>query len=172
MVQQTKWVERSFNFDFPAGMFSVIVERLNGTPARMEEKIKNIPYMILELPYNNGWSIQEHAGHLIDLEALHSKRLEEFEAGATTLSPAEMSNQKTYEANYNNRSISDIMKEFRRVRKEFVQRIATYDEAMATRTAVHPRLQKPMRLVDMLYFVAEHDDHHLTIISRAHQELG
>jgi hypothetical protein len=28
-------------------------------------------------------------------------------------------------------------------------------------SAVHPRLQQPMRLVDMLYFVAEHDDHHL-----------
>ena len=28
-------------------------------------------------------------------------------------------------------------------------------------SAIHPRLQQPMRLVDMLYFTAEHDDHHL-----------
>jgi hypothetical protein len=32
------------------------------------------------------------------------------------------------------------------------------------RTAVHPRLQMPMRLVDWAYFVAEHDDHHLARI--------
>jgi uncharacterized damage-inducible protein DinB len=28
------------------------------------------------------------------------------------------------------------------------------------RSALHPRLQVPMRLVDHLFFVAEHDDHH------------
>jgi hypothetical protein len=30
---------------------------------------------------------------------------------------------------------------------------------------VHPRLRQPMRFVDHLYFVAEHDDHHLATIS-------
>jgi len=29
----------------------------------------------------------------------------------------------------------------------------------------HPRLQPPMTVVDMAYFVAEHDDLHLTIIT-------
>ena len=29
---------------------------------------------------------------------------------------------------------------------------------------LHPRLKQPMRLVDHLYFVAEHDDHHLAKI--------
>jgi hypothetical protein len=32
------------------------------------------------------------------------------------------------------------------------------------RTLLHPRLKMPMRLVDHLFFVAEHDDHHLAII--------
>jgi hypothetical protein len=31
--------------------------------------------------------------------------------------------------------------------------------------AIHPRLNKPMRLVDMLFFQAEHDDYHLARIS-------
>jgi hypothetical protein len=30
---------------------------------------------------------------------------------------------------------------------------------------VHPRLGTPMRLVDMMFFVAEHDDHHLATIT-------
>jgi len=29
------------------------------------------------------------------------------------------------------------------------------------RTALHPRLQQPMRVLDMAFFTAEHDDHHL-----------
>jgi hypothetical protein len=33
-------------------------------------------------------------------------------------------------------------------------------------TAVHPRLKRPMRLIDLCFFIAEHDDHHLTIVSR------
>jgi hypothetical protein len=36
---------------------------------------------------------------------------------------------------------------------------------------LHPRLKQPMRLVDHLYFVAEHDDHHLATI-REMMEAG
>jgi hypothetical protein len=32
------------------------------------------------------------------------------------------------------------------------------------RSMMHPRLKQSMRLVDHLYFVAEHDDHHLAKI--------
>lgn len=38
------------------------------------------------------------------------------------------------------------------------------DPALFARAILHPRLKKPMRLVDHLYFVAEHDDHHLAFI--------
>ena len=43
-------------------------------------------------------------------------------------------------------------------------RLETLDEAAFGRTLLHPRLKQPMRLVDHLYFVAEHDDHHLAKI--------
>lgn len=172
MIQQVKWTDIRFNFDFPAGKFPAIVERISGTPSRIEEKIKDIPYMLLDQQHNGGWSIQEHVGHLIDLELLHDKRLGEFETGIETLSPADMSNLRTDEAGYNEQNISDILKEFRKVRNAFVKRVLAYDDTMPERTALHPRLQTPMRLVDMLYFVAEHDDHHMAIISRIHRELA
>jgi hypothetical protein len=35
---------------------------------------------------------------------------------------------------------------------------------MFARSMLHPRLKKPMRLVDHLHFAAEHDDHHLAKI--------
>jgi hypothetical protein len=34
----------------------------------------------------------------------------------------------------------------------------------SVRAIVHPRLKQPMGLLDHLYFVAEHDDHHLARI--------
>ncbi len=40
-----------------------------------------------------------------------------------------------------------------------------FDRVTLALTSVHPRLGHPMRLLDSLYFVAEHDDHHITKIS-------
>jgi hypothetical protein len=34
-------------------------------------------------------------------------------------------------------------------------------------SAVHPRLQTSIRIIDWIYFVAEHDDHHLATARRA-----
>ena len=49
-----------------------------------------------------------------------------------------------------------------------VGRIVAQLEALSSadfsRTARHPRLQQPMRIVDMLLFHAEHDDYHLARI--------
>jgi hypothetical protein len=37
---------------------------------------------------------------------------------------------------------------------------------------VHPRLQQPMRVVDMAFFVAEHDDHHLARMTQLARMFG
>ena len=34
------------------------------------------------------------------------------------------------------------------------------------KTALDPRLKKPMRTMDLFLFVAEHDDHHLARITK------
>ena len=36
--------------------------------------------------------------------------------------------------------------------------------AELARTSLHPRLRQPMSVVDLCFFVAEHDDHHLRTI--------
>jgi hypothetical protein len=45
-----------------------------------------------------------------------------------------------------------------------VDRVERIEAALFGRVLVHPRLKAPMRLVDHLFFMAEHDDHHLAII--------
>ncbi|MBO0912131.1 MAG: hypothetical protein J2P13_10085 [Acidobacteria bacterium] len=53
------------------------------------------------------------------------------------------------------------MAQFRAARLRPVSRVGELKLELFSRTMLHPRLKQPMRLVDRLYFAAEHDDHHL-----------
>lgn len=111
------------------------------------------------------WSIQENAGHLLDLEPLWSARLDDFLAGRETRTAADLTNRTTHEARHNERPLAEILGAFREARLGLVARLTGLDPALFARTALHRRLRSPMRLVDHLFFVAEHDDHHLTRIA-------
>ena len=50
------------------------------------------------------------------------------------------------------------MEEFKSVRDHFIQELLTFSASELIKTSLHPRLQKQMRIVDMAFFVAEHDD--------------
>ena len=75
-----------------------------------------------------------------------------------------MSNRNTFSARHNDRDIESILAEFRRLRSELVTRLEKLEPGDFARSAMHPRLGKPMRICDMMYFQAEHDDHHLSRI--------
>jgi uncharacterized damage-inducible protein DinB len=164
-MPQTKWFERKFDFNVTQNIFPSIVERLRGTPVRLEEKIKLLPPHILIIKPDGSWSIAENIGHLIDLEPLWQARLEDFINGKEELRPADLQNTKTHNANYNSKSISELLVLFRAVRKETVTLLENVDEKIVFRTALHPRLKTPMRMMDSFLFTAEHDDHHLARIT-------
>jgi uncharacterized damage-inducible protein DinB len=160
-----RWVERKFDFTIPVTLFPVVVERLRGAPARLEDKLRNAPLDALTRRDGDRWSAQEHAGHLADLDELHAGRLDDFLAGAKTLRAWETTNRKTYDANHNAKPVEEILAAFRKERGTFVRRLEDWKDEDLTRTAIHPRLQQPMRVIDMAFFVAEHDDHHLAAMS-------
>ena len=115
---------------------------------------------------NGKWSLKEHVGHLTDLEELHSGRLIDFREKKEILRAADMQNEKTYSANHNEKSISILLAEFEKARNNCVQSIINFSEEELNQISFHPRLKVKMRLVDMLFFVAEHDDHHLALMMR------
>jgi uncharacterized damage-inducible protein DinB len=156
-----RWVDRRFDFSFPVGLYAVILERLRGTPTRLEEKLRGVDPVTRTRRAGDQWSIQEHAGHLLDLDELHLGRLDDYESGAKVLRAADMENRKTREANHNARPLEDLLRDFRRERGAFVARLAAWPEEHREAAAIHPRLDRPMRVVDLAFFVAEHDDHHL-----------
>jgi uncharacterized damage-inducible protein DinB len=142
-----------------------MIERVRGTPARLEDLLRTVPAELRTRQEDGRWSMQENAGHLLDLESLFSQRLDEYLAGSTQLHAADMSNRKTYEANHNDVNLDVILNEFRKQRRRISSRLDQLDAEAFGRIALHPRLKVQMRLVDMLYFQAEHDDYHLARIS-------
>ena len=164
-MERIKWTDRRFTFDFPAGIYPEMIERVRGTPARLEELLAGISPQTLTAQVDGRWSMQENAGHLLDLESLVLQRVDEYLAGSTTLHAADMSNRKTYEASHNDVLIASILTAFRTARHDLVQRLESLDAEVFARSALHPRLNVSMRLVDMLFFQAEHDDYHLARIS-------
>jgi DinB superfamily len=165
MVDRTEWIKRQFSFELPLVMYGNVVERIRGTPARLEDLTRGLSREILTRRDGDRWSIQEQAGHLLDLEPLGMTRLDDFEAGRDLLTAADMANRQTYEADHNADTIENILAEFRAERMEFVRRLDAYDEEFVQRTAIHPRLQVRIRIIDLVFFIAEHDDHHLARIS-------
>ena len=158
------WLEYRWSFDFPVGMFRAIVERLRGAPARLEEAVRHAPPERLTRRPGEKWSAQEHVGHLLSVEALWHRRLEEYLRGEGSLTAADMENRATKGTDYNERPLGEILENFRAARGAFVRALDVLDLETAARSAHHPRLDRPMRLVDMCYFAAEHDDHHLAAI--------
>jgi len=165
MIDRTEWIKRQFLFQLPLDMYANVVERVRGTPARLEDLARGLSTEVLTRRDGDKWSIQEHAGHLLDLEDLGFRRLDEFEAGHDTLAAADMENRKTHEANHNANTIEHILAQFRKERMEFVRRLDDYDAAFVEQRALHPRLQQKIRVIDLVFFIAEHDDHHLARIS-------
>jgi len=164
MKEVSIWFERKFEFTFPVDQCPNVCARLRGTPARLEEAVRGVARDRLVRKPGKKWSAQEHAGHLLDLDPLWMARLDDFFTNKSTLTTADLSNRKTDDAHHNQRPIGDILAEFRGARSRLVSRVETIDPAIIARTILHPRLQTPMRLVDHLYFAAEHDDHHLAHI--------
>lgn len=171
-MSRIKWTERTFDFNFPAGIYPEMIERLRGTPARLEDLFVELPPETLLNQADGRWSMQENAGHLLDLESLVSQRIDEYVAGNAALHAADMSNRKTYEASHNDVAAAAILKAFRTARHEIVDRLESFNADIFARSALHPRLQVQMRLVDMLFFQAEHDDYHLARISELKKLLA
>lgn len=158
------WFKRKFEFTFPVEQYPNLCVRLRGTPARLEEMLRGGARERLIRKPEGKWSAQEHVGHLFDLEFLWLARLDDYLAGRSVLTATDLANRKTDDANHNARPLAGILDEFRRARLRLVERAEGLQPELFARSVIHPRLKQPMRLVDHLYFVAEHDDHHLAKI--------
>ena len=163
-MKRTPWTERKFKFDFPVSNFPVIAERLRGTAPHIADMIRTCDDNFLSKVHIGKWSIKQHIGHLIDLEELHEGRIDDFKNNLKVLRAADMNNAKTNEADHNAVPIQTLMQDLKYCRSHFITRLEALTSEELAKVSMHPRLNTPMRQVDMAFFVAEHDDQHLAII--------
>ena len=164
-MQKTDWFNRKFPVIEDNGLMLGIIERLKGTPARLEELTRGTSNAVMEMKKNGKWSVKEEIGHLYDLEPLWIGRLDDLVNGLQVLRVTDLTNQKTHEAQHNKTDINTLLHQFRQLRQVFVSNLLQINDEDLLKTSSHPRLKTPMRIIDLAYFVAEHDDHHLANIS-------
>lgn len=172
MSKVPTWVDRRFDNDLSVDLHPNLRARLAGAPARVEDVTRDLSPEVLTQRVDGKWSIQENAGHLYDLEELFERRIREFLDGATEMSPADVTNPATEAARYNERPLIEVLTSLRAAREAIVQVLDGLEDEAFALVAVHPRLQKPMRLVDLLRFIAEHDDHHIARMRELRAALG
>jgi hypothetical protein len=171
-VRQAAWTSRSFRHQVTVDLFPSVLERFRGTPARLSELTAAAPAEWRTAQPEGKWSVQEHVGHLLDLELLGEQRLNDFRERAATLAAADMTNRKTAEARHNDVDLADLLQRFRAAREHLVARIASLTPDILIHSARHPRLDRYMNVTDWIFFMCEHDDHHLARIREQLTDLS
>lgn len=159
-----KWFERKFVFDFGMEKFPELLERLEKSILKFRETIQDTPAVLLNYKPAGKWSIKEHIGHLWILEPLWQKRFLEIKENKTGMSPADLNNTATDNASFNQYNIEKIANDFQLERKHTIRLLESFNKKDLSNSLYHPRLNQPMRIIDLMYFVAEHDEHHLNHI--------
>ncbi|HEX8060652.1 MAG TPA: DinB family protein [Cyclobacteriaceae bacterium] len=154
------WFERTFTFGVPKAMLPFYLERLEGTIARIEYKVNGVSDKVLSEKYGGKWSIKQNIGHLAEVDQVGNKRIDEMVAGIPVLSPAVFEPQ-----DYNPWPIEKIIGLFRETRLSNIKKYRGLSDMHLSKGSLHPRLKVKMTPVDLAFFDAEHDDHHLLKIS-------
>lgn len=157
-MRRTAWFERQFPLIADNGLLPGIIERLAGTPARLRELVTHARSTAAPLV---GWSPAKEIGHLTDLEPLWIQRVQDIVEGRPELTAADLSNRLTHETDHDAWPLAQLVERFAFQRGTLVAALRVVADADLERSARHPRLGSAMRIVDLAYFVAEHDDHHM-----------
>ena len=163
-MKRTNWFDRQFHPIQDNGLFPCILERLEGTAARLRSKMAVIGGD-LNRSEDGGWSIKKEVGHLLDLEPLWHDRALQIIGDEAHLLKADLTNRKTHETDHDQVEMADLIGRFAAERERLMGVLSQVTEADLEKSALHPRLGTPMRLIDLAFFVAEHDDHHLAQIT-------
>ena len=154
------WFERNLQFGLPKEMLPFYLDRLEGTILRIQAKVKGIDNQILSERYNGKWSVKQNIGHLAEVDEIANKRLDEMVAGISPMSPAVFEPQ-----DYNPWPIEQVVEYFKTTRLKNLQKYLSISENDLAKASLHPRLKVMMTPVDLAWFDAEHDDHHLVTIN-------
>lgn len=161
------WFERNLKFGYPKEMLPFFLERLEGTIVRLETKVKGVSDKTLSMRLNGKWCIKENIGHLAEVDEVANKRIDEMVNGSAVMSPAVFEPQ-----DYSTWPIDEVLQLFSKNRRSNIKKYNTIKNDDLLRPSLHPRLKVMMTPVDLAWFDAEHDDHHLVKINEILVQLS
>jgi hypothetical protein len=167
-MKKLLWFERQFTFGLPAAMLPFYLERLEGTIIRLEEKVTGFSEEILSTQFNTKWSVKQNIGHLAEIDQIANRRIDEILAGVSPLSPAVVEPR----GDYNRQPVSQVLAFFSDQRKNNLAKYRSLVETDLGKSSLHPRLKVQLTPVDLAWFDAEHDDHHLVTINELLKALA
>jgi|GEM_PF-101157 len=159
-----RWFDRTFPTNLPPNYFPDLRSRLQQFPEVLSRHFARITSVPTTATNPTNWSIQQHIGHLLLLESLWLQRFREIAAGKTIMKEADLSNNATQTGNFDGQSPCYWVTQFSRARGKTLGYLDSLTSEAYNRRSVHPRLQQSMSLIDFMYFVSEHDEHHLMAI--------
>jgi uncharacterized damage-inducible protein DinB len=158
-MKKITWFERQFTFGLPAGMLPFYLERLNGTAIRIAEKIRGISEDILSERVDGKWSVKQNIGHLAEVDEIALQRIDQMLQGIPVMLPAVFEPK-----DYNPMPVREVLQYFEENRAKNLAKYKSLRDDDLAKSSLHPRLQVQMTPVDLAFFDAEHDDHHLVTI--------
>ena len=154
------WFDRKLTFGFPKEMLPFFIERLSGTTLRLQQKVSGIDEAILSEKLDNKWSVKQNIGHLAEVDEIANQRIDQIRSGVSVMAPA------VFEPNdYSAWPIEKVLALLEKSRATNLKKYAGLSETDLMKSSQHPRLKVPMTPVDLAWFDAEHDDHHLVKIN-------
>lgn len=160
-MKRLEWFERKFITGFPTGMLPFYLERLEGTLSRIKSKIKGIPEDVLSYRLDEKWSIKQNIGHLAEVDEIGLIRIDEIRRRLPSMSPAVFELKQ----DHNSKTVEEVIDFLKKNRLANLEKYKSLSDQELENASLHPRLKIQMTPVDLAWFEAEHDDHHLVRIN-------
>jgi uncharacterized damage-inducible protein DinB len=108
------------------------------------------------------WSIKQVLGHIIDAERVFAYRAMRFARNDATELPGFDENLFVDNANFAQRSLADLLEEFRHVRASTIHFAKNLDSESLTRRG--RASNNPVSVRALLYIIAGHERHHAALL--------
>ncbi len=156
-----KWFDRNFDLDIDNYRYEDSLTRLAYFPVILKQLLENCRKSIATVKVVGKWSIHKNIGHLILLEKLWSSRFQDIKGGNQNMSSADLNNFATDQASFNKYPLNNLTKSLVHERGQTIALLQNMNEEDFLKTSIHPRLNRPMSILELMHFVSEHDTNHM-----------
>lgn len=149
----------------PEGDVLTLLQTQNQETVRL---LSNVPETRAEFRYApDKWSIKEVVGHMCDTERIMTYRALRVGRGDTKPLPSFDQDDYIKPAHFERRTLADLVQEFQLIRQTTLVLFRNFDEEALRRMGTAS--EAPISVRALVYIVAGHERHHLSILREKYQ---